>query len=49
LGKALGASGDVVGAIDAYRAGIAAAGAKGDKQAAKEMGVFLRRLEKVGR
>ena len=33
-------------AMDAYRRGIAAAEAKGDKQAAKEMTVFLRRLEK---
>jgi predicted Zn-dependent protease len=34
-------------AMEAYRAGIAAAERKGDKQAAKEMAVFLRRLEKA--
>ena len=44
LGKALGETGDTVGARAAYESGIAAANAKGDKQAAKEMGVFLRRL-----
>ncbi len=49
LGKALAASGDAAGAMDAYRAGIAAATAKGDKQAAREMGVFLKRLEKAAR
>jgi predicted Zn-dependent protease len=48
LGKALAANGEVGGAMDAYRSGIAAASAKGDKQAVKEMGVFLRRLEKAG-
>jgi predicted Zn-dependent protease len=47
LGKALTAAGDPAGAVDAYRKGIEAATAKGDKQAAKEMGVFLRRLEKL--
>ena len=46
LGKALAESGDAPGALAAYRAGIAAAEARGDKQAAKEMAVFLRRLEK---
>jgi predicted Zn-dependent protease len=45
LGTALAQTGDPSGAIEAYRAGIAAAEAKGDKQAAKEMKVFLRRLE----
>lgn len=44
LGKALAETGDVVGAREAYENGIAAANAKGDKQAAKEMGVFLKRL-----
>ena len=44
LGKALAQSHDEVGAKQAYRNGIAAANAKGDKQAAKEMGVFLKRL-----
>lgn len=33
-------------ALDAYRRGIAAAEQRGDKQAAKEMTVFARRLEK---
>lgn len=48
LGKALAETGDAAGAMDAYRQGIAAADARGDKQAAKEMTVFLRRLEKAG-
>ena len=46
LGKALAQSGECEAAIAAYRDGIAAAGRKGDKQAAKEMEVFLRRLER---
>ena len=46
LGKALAESGDSPAAMDAYRKGIEAAEKKGDKQAAKEMTVFLRRLEK---
>lgn len=46
LGKALAESGDAPGAIVAYRDGIAAAGRRGDKQAGKEMAVFLKRLEK---
>jgi predicted Zn-dependent protease len=46
LGKALAESGLRLEAIAAYREGIEAAGSKGDKQAAKEMEVFLRRLEK---
>lgn len=33
-------------ALAAYRQGIAVAEARGDKQAAKEMGVFARRIEK---
>jgi Tfp pilus assembly protein PilF len=48
LGKALQAAGDDAGAIEAWRSGIAAAEKRGDKQAAREMGVFLRRLEKAG-
>jgi hypothetical protein len=32
-------------ALLAYRQGIAVAEARGDKQAAKEMGVFARRIE----
>jgi predicted Zn-dependent protease len=46
LGKALAEGGDRAGAVMAYRNGIEAAGRRGDKQAAKEMTVFLRRLEK---
>jgi Tfp pilus assembly protein PilF len=46
LGKALAESGADGEAVEAYQKGIAAAAAKGDKQAAKEMSVFLRRLEK---
>ena len=44
LGKALALAHDEVGARAAYGSGIAAANAKGDKQAAKEMSVFLKRL-----
>lgn len=46
LGKALEEQGRAEDAMDAYRQGIEAATKRGDKQAAKEMGVFLRRLEK---
>jgi predicted Zn-dependent protease len=45
-GKALQALDDKAGAVQAYQSGIAAAREKGDIQAAKEMGVFLKRLEK---
>jgi predicted Zn-dependent protease len=48
LGKALAESGDALGAVAAYRDGIAAAQRRGDKQAGKEMAVFLKRLEKAG-
>jgi len=44
LGKALVASGDIAAARTAYADGIAAARRKGDKQALREMEVFLRRL-----
>ncbi len=44
LGKALSQNNDVDGARVAYLRGIVAAEAKGDKQAAREMGVFLKRL-----
>jgi Tfp pilus assembly protein PilF len=47
LGRALAEAGNRDGAITAYRNGIEAAARKGDKQAAKEMTVFLRRLEKA--
>ena len=46
LGKALEQTADLRGAAEAYRSGLAAAERRGDKQAAREMGVFLRRLEK---
>jgi Tfp pilus assembly protein PilF len=46
LGKALEQQQRGEEAMQAYRAGIAAAEQRGDKQAAKEMGVFLKRLEK---
>jgi Tfp pilus assembly protein PilF len=46
LGKALEQEGRGADAMDAYRRGIEAADRRGDKQAAKEMTVFLRRLEK---
>ena len=44
LGKAEAELGDAGAAREAYLSGIAAATAKGDKQAAKEMAVFLKRL-----
>ena len=47
-GKALAAAGRPAEALAAYRAGIAVAQARGDKQAEKEMQVFARRLEKTG-
>lgn len=47
LGKASLAAGDLVGAADAWRRGIDAAQQRGDKQAEKEMTVFLRRLDKA--
>jgi predicted Zn-dependent protease len=45
LGRALQASDDLAGAVDAWTRGRAAAQRGGDVQAAKEIGVFLRRLE----
>lgn len=47
LGKALAAAGRDAEAAESYRSGIAAAESRGDMQAAKEMRVFLRRLEKA--
>ena len=47
LGKALAAAGRHGDAAEAFRQGIAVATAKGDIQAAKEMTVFARRLEKA--
>ena len=46
LGKACLAVEDKAAAAEAWRQGIAVAQARGDKQAEKEMTVFLRRLEK---
>lgn len=46
LGKAALATGDKTAAADAWREGIRVASERGDKQAEKEMTVFLRRLEK---
>lgn len=46
LGKAHLAAGDNAAAAEAWRQGIATAAQRGDKQAEKEMTVFLRRLEK---
>lgn len=44
LGKARLVLDDKSGAAEAWRQGIAVAQARGDKQAEKEMAVFLRRL-----
>ena len=46
LGKALQAEGDADAARQAWQKGIKAAQDKGDKQAEKEMAVFLRKLDK---
>ena len=46
LGAELAAAARDDEALDAYRRGIDAAKAKGDRQAEKEMTVFARRLEK---
>lgn len=46
LGKALTEIDDLYGALAAYEEGIRVAEQKGDVQAAKEMGVFARRLRK---
>lgn len=46
LGRALAETGELTEALEAYRQGIAVAEAKGDIQAAKEMTVFARRVEK---
>jgi Flp pilus assembly protein TadD len=47
LGRALSESGRTGEALAAYRRGIEVAQGKGDRQAAKEMAVFARRLEKA--
>lgn len=46
LGKARQEGGDLPGALAAYRQGVAVATVRKDIQAAKEMTVFARRLEK---
>lgn len=46
LGRALAETGQAQAALAAYRQGIAVAEAKGEQQAAKEMTVFARRIEK---
>ncbi len=46
LGRACLDAGRPEAAARAWRSGITAAATRGDKQAEKEMGVFLRRLEK---
>lgn len=47
LGKACLALDDRAGAAEAWRRGIAVAQERGDKQAEKEMAVFLRRLQRA--
>ncbi|HEY5716865.1 MAG TPA: hypothetical protein VIS52_00105 [Motiliproteus sp.] len=46
LGKALLGQGDQAEAAACWQQGIQVAEARGDKQAAKEMAVFLRRLQR---
>ena len=46
LGKALADDAQPQAALDAWRQGIAVAEKKGDQQAAREMNVFARRIEK---
>lgn len=46
LGRALAEAGRQEEALRAYRQGIAVAEQKGDIQAAREMAVFIRRIEK---
>ena len=47
LGKALNEGGQLAAALAAYHSGIAVAEERGDKQAAKEMAVFAKRIEKA--
>lgn len=47
LGRVLADGGEPDGALAAWREGIAVAQRKGDKQAGKEMQVFVRRIEKA--
>jgi predicted Zn-dependent protease len=46
LGKALHDTGALTEALSAYRQGIPVAEARGDKQAAREMTVFAKRIER---
>ncbi len=46
LGKAQAEAGTLADALDTYRRGVEKAEAKGDIQAAKEMKVFAKRIEK---
>ena len=46
LGQALTEAGQSEEAVKVYEGGMRVAEAKGDKQAVKEMGVFLKRLQK---
>lgn len=46
LGRALAEAGRPEQAIDVYQRGMEVAQAAGDRQAAKEMSVFMRRLER---
>jgi Tfp pilus assembly protein PilF len=46
LGRALAEDGRPAEAVEAYERGIAVATARGDRQAAKEMTVFARRLRR---
>jgi predicted Zn-dependent protease len=48
LGKAQLAAGDAAAAAQAWREGIGVADRRGDVQAAREMTVFLKRIEKSG-
>lgn len=49
LGKALTEAGESGSALDAYERGIAVAEARGDVQAAREMSVFVKRLQRAAR
>jgi Tfp pilus assembly protein PilF len=48
LGQAQARAGAADRAVDVYRQGIAVATAQGDLQAAREMTVFLKRLQRAG-
>jgi predicted Zn-dependent protease len=47
LGRALASTGDDAAATEVYTEGIRVANERGDKQAAREMAVFLKRLLKA--